>query len=125
MTGFTLDGGRVDRPAGPLVLIEDRRGPNAQIRITGLDGSQLRSHGYHVQLSRAGSVTDLVVAGGTLTGVAGDAVRIDTPAAPPAAAAAEGSGSNIIDLEATGVEGELVRNATGDPGYRVFVTERG
>ena len=67
-----------------------------------------------------------------LTGVAGDAVRIDAPPAPARAAALRGArppprtapaapGATSSDIAASGVEGELVRNAAGRsrlPGQR-------
>lgn len=100
VTGFSLYGGHVDRPAGPMVMIEDSRGPNTGITISGLNGSRLGSHGYYLHLTGGEPLLGMSVDGGRLEGVKADVVRIEGNAEIPPEA-------NHIRLEASQVRGRL------------------
>jgi hypothetical protein len=74
---FALNGGLVEATAGPMVLIEDRRGGNARILISRLDGRDIGAEGYLIRHAHARILRELVVAGGRLESIAGDALRIE------------------------------------------------
>ena len=75
---FSLDGGHVKSPAGPMVMIEDRRGrSNTDIRISNLHGTNLRTHGYRIAYSNGQQLSRLRVEGGRLDGIGGDVVRVE------------------------------------------------
>ena len=74
---FVLEGGLVEGSFGPMVRVEDdRRMANAHIRIMDLSGADIGSHGYRIRHSNGAWLSSMVVTGGTLEGVAGDAVHI-------------------------------------------------
>ena len=74
---FSLGGGLVEGTAGPMVMVEDSRDANARILIAQLDGRDIGGDGYLIRHAQARALQELVVVGGRLEGVAGQAVRIE------------------------------------------------
>jgi hypothetical protein len=112
---FALAGGRIEGPAGPMVMMGDHRGRGSEgISITSLDGVRLNSHGYLVAYENGSRLKGLDVEGGLLDGVAGDVVRL------------EGNvrlvpGTNRIRVSAQNVRGAAFRDGGSNQGMEVRV----
>jgi hypothetical protein len=74
---FSLDGGHVADTFGPMVRVEDdRASPNKHILIAQLSGTNIGADAYRIDHSHDQMLEELVVLGGTLTQVHGDAMNI-------------------------------------------------
>jgi hypothetical protein len=74
---FSLNGGHVVDTFGPMVRVEDERAlPNKHILISQLSGTNIGADAYRIDHSHDQMLQEMVVVGGTLTQVDGDAINI-------------------------------------------------
>lgn len=119
-TDFSLGRGYVANTFGPMVRVEDdRKTPNRDILISDLSGSDIGADGYRIRHSHNQILERMIIVGGTLQRVKGDALRIrgsDGLATKP----------NFVRLDSVGETLSSARQTEGGQrSVKVEVTETG
>jgi hypothetical protein len=121
VTDFTLDGGYIEDTAGPMVLVEDRRGvDSARLTITGLVGRDIGGDGVQVSFDKGRRLDALIMAEGRIEHAAGVAVRIEGGAQLAVL-------PSYIRMDSTGGSLEVAPDTSGNAHYAagggVIITE--